>query len=108
LPRFAPEMGYASNWLSKTFAHEDGDHCDFKEDQNFFYRVRTKKDERGHVVSALYGKIEGPIFYEVRSRGANIQMKYYLNPTPNDRNMEYDPKRNLLTDIKPVESPSAP
>lgn len=31
-----------------------------------------------------------------------------LNPTPNDRNVEFDPKRNLFTDLKPVERVTDP
>jgi hypothetical protein len=96
LPRFAPEPGYSNKWVSKTFANEDSDYCEFKEDQNFIYRVRTKKDDKGQIVSALYGKIVGPLFYEVRTQGANIRMMYYLNPTPNDRNLEFDPEKNLF------------
>lgn len=108
MPRFAPETGYASNWVSKTFAHEDSDYCEYKESQNFIYRIRTKKDKDGQVVSALYGKIDGPIFYEVRAHGANMQMKYYLNPTPNDRNLEFDPSRNLFINIPAVEKLKVP
>lgn len=28
---------------------------------------------------------------------------YYLNPTPNDRNIEFDPKRNLFTNLSSSE-----
>jgi hypothetical protein len=57
------------------------------------------------VKSALYGKIAGPI-----SCGAQgyIEFTYYLNPTPNDRNMESDPTKNLfqnLTDDQQVKAP---
>lgn len=108
LARFAPESGYETNWVSKTFAHGDGDSCEYKENQNYFYRVRTKKDTAGRIISALYGKIVGPIFYEVRARGANMQLRYYLNPTPNDRNMEFDPSRNLFSDLPSVEQVREP
>jgi len=108
LSRFAPEMGYASNWVSKTFAHGDGDYCEYKENQSFYYRVRTRKDEGGLIISALYGKIIGPLFYEVRKLGANMQMRYYLNPTPNDRNLEFDPNRNLLFDLPSLEQIKEP
>jgi hypothetical protein len=43
-------------------------------------------DENGNIKSALYGKIYGGF--------ENFQ--YYLNPTPNDRNVEFDPDHNLL------------
>lgn len=55
--------------------------------RNFYFRVRTKLDENGNVVSARYGKIYGDL----------AQFTYYLNPTPNDRNIEFDPKQNLLS-----------
>ena len=108
LSRFAPESGYKTNWVSRTFAHENDDSCEYKENQNFFYRVRTKKEAGGQIISALYGKIVGPIFYEVRARGANMQLRYYLNPTPNDRNMEFDPSRNLFTDLASAEQVKEP
>jgi hypothetical protein len=31
--------------------------------------------------------------------GAKLGMKYYLNPTPNDRNLEFDSKQNLLKNL---------
>ena len=33
---------------------------------------------------------------------------YYLNPEPNLRNMEFDPKRNLMKNLKPLEGVDAP
>jgi len=54
--------------------------------RNFYFRVRTKLDENGNVVSARYGKIYGDL----------AQFTYYFNPTLNDRNVEFDPKQNLL------------
>jgi len=33
---------------------------------------------------------------------------YYLNPTPNDRNVEFDPKRNLMKNLKPLEEVTEP
>lgn len=32
-----------------------------------------------------------------------MNFTYCLNPTPNDRNVEFDPKHNLFTDLKPLE-----
>ena len=67
-------------------------------DRNYFFRVRTLLDEHGNVKSALYGKIYGDF----------MQFAYYLNPTPNDRNVEFDPKQNLLHGLKPTEEVTAP
>ena len=52
----------------------------------YYFRVRTVLDENGNVKSALYGKIYGDF----------MQFTYYINPTPNDRNVEFDVGHNLL------------
>src|SRR5579884_888443 len=54
--------------------------------RNYYLRVHTVLDEKGNIKSALYGKIYGDF----------MRFTYYLNPTPNDRNVEFDPKHNLL------------
>ena len=100
LPRYAPEYGYRSNWISSTLADNDSVQCKYIEEQNFFFRVRTKKDLDGRIIAAHYGKIRGPLFYEVMSNGTSLQMTYYFNPNPNDRNMEFDPDRNMIRDLR--------
>jgi hypothetical protein len=37
-----------------------------------------------------------------------MQFCYYLNPTPNDRNVEFDPKQNLLGGLQSFEQVTAP
>jgi hypothetical protein len=37
-----------------------------------------------------------------------MRFKYYLNPTPNDRNIEFDPKQNLLKKLNEFEGVSEP
>ena len=82
---------------------------DEREDRNYFVRVRTVLDQQGKIVSALYGKIDGDIrFSPIRSKTCSLMFTYYLNPTPNDRNMEFDPKRNLLTGLKDAEKVDVP
>lgn len=107
-PRYAPESGYQTQWVHHAFEHKTGASHEINEEQNFFFRIRTKKDAEGRIISALYGKINDPIIYEIRARGASIQMTYYLNPTPNDRNMEFDPSRNLFRDLKSAEQVKDP
>jgi len=34
--------------------------------------------------------------------------KYFLNPTPNDRNVEFDPKQNLFKNLSSLEEVSDP
>ena len=94
LPRYAPEGGYQATLVQKY--SQVWVHGRLQENQNYFYRVRTVLDGSGNVKSALYGKIAGPIqFWD----NAGLEFTYYLNPTPNDRNMEFDPSKNLFQNL---------
>lgn len=98
LPRYAPEDGYESTLVKQIGRPAEGKpiHSGSREGQNYFFRVRTVLDEKGKVKSALYGKILGNVVCDViNSKNGFIQFAYCLNPNPNDRNMEFDPKRNL-------------
>ena len=53
----------------------------------YYFRIRTQTNELGQVTNAFYGKIYGRL---------NGNFTYYLNPTPNDRNIEFDLNRNLF------------
>jgi hypothetical protein len=85
----APVDGYRSEVSQTTMANPN---------RNFYFRVRTKLDENGNVVSARYGKIYGDL----------AQFTYYFNPTLNDRNVEFDPKQNLLGGIQSFQQVTAP
>jgi hypothetical protein len=82
-PRQAPLDGYESSIRFHQVYQPNG---------NYFFRVRSKKDEKGNIVSALYGKIYGDFKFD----GKEIDFTYFLNPEPNSRNMEFDPGKNLL------------
>jgi hypothetical protein len=74
-----------------------------------YFRVRSETNEVGELTSAYYGKISGPIKFDVRDTATGwIRFTYYLNPTPNDRNMEFDPKQNLHQGLKRFEEVRAP
>jgi hypothetical protein len=94
LPRLAPEGGYETNFFREYRVGAGAVRNDEmqREDLNYLFRVRTKRDANGKLVSALYGKIEGRIEYGDKW----FSFFYFLNPTPNDRNLEHDPKRNLF------------
>ncbi len=104
----APESGYnatltlrrkalngqaASQWINES-----------KPGSNYYMRLRTKLDRKGNVLEANYGKIYGNIeFLDFIKAEA-----YYFNPTVNDRNIEFDTKRNLATPMKAIEKVSMP
>lgn len=106
LPRQAPLEGYEPILVKRKYRDtDDSGNSNIRDDANYFFRVRTKKDEKGNIVSALYGKIHG----DLRGfGGGELLLTYYLNPEPNSRNMEFDPKKNLFKNLKPLERVTAP
>lgn len=84
-----------------------------KQPLGYIFRIRTIKDKTdSNVISALYGKIVGrhgtsdninPFEFNTLNRNEKRELvldpsftfSYYLNPTPNDRNLEYDQENNL-------------
>ena len=102
LPRYAPEAGYTNRWSAERFTNKDGSTLatiSQRKDLNYFFRVRTKRDETGKIISANYGKIRGPLDFGFRGKRNGLGMTYYFNPNANDRNMEFDPSQNLFTDL---------
>ena len=99
--RTAPEDGYRPEYLcwkgrDKTLEHVGS----YDENRCFCFRIRTRRDDRGRIVEAYYGKIYGDILMYT---GYNfivcgVKFLYYLNPTPLDRNLEWDRKTNLGPD----------
>jgi len=85
----APIDGYQSKYEQTQMPNPD---------RIYYFRVRTKIDDRGNIVSAHYGKIYGDV----------PQFTYYFNPTINDRNVEFDPKQNLIHSLQSFEQVSAP
>lgn len=59
------------------------------------FRTRSRCDEKGNIVSVHYGKIYGPLEGPT-GLDRSTDLTYYLNPTPNDRNLEFDGKNNLF------------
>lgn len=87
-PHQAPETGYLAEWMvwrSRRPNEPEWSNYD-PENHAYFIRVRTRLDKAGNIVSAHYGKIYGDF----------MKMTYYLNPTPGDRNLEFDTNRNLF------------
>lgn len=106
LAKLAPLDGYTT-----TFQESESGTNYFKPnfDQSFLFRVRSVTNSAGKIVSAYYGKIRSCIgFAGRRSKTGSVHFTYYLNPTPNDRNLEFDPKRNLFKNLKSTEQVTVP
>ena len=99
--RTAPEDGYRSEYLCWRGTNRKlEDDSNYDENRCFCFRIRTRRDDRGRIVEAYYGKIYGDILMYT---GYNfivcgVKFLYYLNPTPLDRNLEWDRKTNLGPD----------
>ena len=70
---------------------------EYNKDRCYYFRIRSKFDDKGDLIEAYYGKVYGDF-----KIGAHIEIGldvvhflYYLNPTPLDRNLEWDMKTNL-------------
>ena len=103
-PYQAPQKGYESN-LYKYISYNmdgrnkittnikyNGNQGKTKDDQAYYlFRVRTKVDSSGNIISGNYGKILNDF-----SLGKKIKFTYYFNPS-GTRNLEFAPAKNLFT-----------
>ena len=99
-PYSAPENGFLSSWtVTRSRRPGTAEQSNYDpEKHGYFFRIRSSADQNGKILSGNYGKIYGDF----------MNFTYYLNPTPNDRNVEFDPKRNLFTNLKADERVTAP
>lgn len=97
----APEKNYL-NSLSFKFDSEDMKAAmNQPKDQNYYFRVRCQLNPDGSIKSCHYGKLYGPFtFWNIPVKQGGVasfgMQTSYFNPTPNDRNVEFDTKRNLI------------
>ena len=100
MPHEAPLTGYQTNWISHAGQRPKTGYfgpMGSNDDINYFYRVRTVLDENGKIKETYYGKIHGAFYVRSSLReNPKIIFTYYLNPAPNDRNVEHDPAKNLF------------
>jgi hypothetical protein len=106
MPHSAEEAGYQPTlkWSYHNFSETS------EPASGYFLRVRTVLDSNGNVESALFGKIQGDVRFLVGTKApqAGIAFTYYLNPTPNDRNVEFDQSQNLFGGLPFDEQVKAP
>lgn len=110
--RQAPEGNYQLKFqLQNSWHGNKGVTRSFKipgrEWEGYFFHVRTV-EQNGQIVSARYGKIRGGIEIFPHDPNPVIVFTYYYNPTPNDRNLEWDPGKDLFRDSPLLETPQEP
>lgn len=80
----------------------------------YFFRIRTATDKNGVITQANYAKLAGSISFSggykhaddkrlLGNNAASVSFTYYYNPTPNDHNVEFDPRQNLFKNLKSEE-----
>jgi hypothetical protein len=94
LPHEAYREGYSKALYMETDTYTPKN---TPQDPAYFVRTRVILDEKGEISSANFAKITSPIQFDPRGR---LEFTYVFNPTPNDRNLEFDVSRNLFTDIE--------
>ena len=90
-------MGFKSHYEQSCGRGKDLQAYRMRDERKCFcFRIRTKYDEKGNVVEGYYGKIYGDVVMGWSYLGVSrVGFLYYFNPTPNDRNLEWDMKTNL-------------
>jgi hypothetical protein len=101
LPYSAPRDGYMTQeFITSHFETLEGDverHVMNTGTTNCFFRIRSRVDKDGRFIEGLYGKLPGLVTIgNGGPHNISLDLKYYVNPTPNDLNMEWDPKCNLV------------
>lgn len=98
----APEVGYQPNFVLDTIAAGPQNikgKMDYENEFYLFFRSRVVTNEQGSIVSANYGKIYPEFHFgeapPEKGQG-RVSFSYYFNPTPNDRNLEFDGQNNLF------------
>ena len=109
MPHEAPADGYQGIYTREEAAYFDANR---RKDCGVFMRVRSVSNEKGELKTANYAKLNEDLRFDPRESGwhvndegkpktfGNVSFTYYFNPTPDDRNLEFDPERNLFKDLK--------
>ncbi len=107
MPHLAPLEGYhrECSRSEKSYHNENA-----RRGIGYFFRVRAVVED-GKLVRANYGKIAEDFRFRPVESGWHVTHKgkpksyaalsftYYFNPTPNDRNLEFTPRKNLFEDL---------
>jgi len=95
-PNKAPEDNYNTKEIICSSSANPQTYTQFRttDDSGYlFFKIRT------HETNSYYGKALNFEYYITRD-GLRVEFIYYLNPTINSRNMEFDTHTNLFKNIK--------
>jgi len=102
MPHSAPLEGYVPTWRYTANSYSPRT---AREHVGFFLRTRVKLDSNGRILTANYAKVMGDFQLDPRGR---LMFAYYFNPVSNERNLEFDPSRNLFPPDFPGSNVSDP
>lgn len=92
-PHEAPLEGYQPEMRGGAETDIPTGYSSSRPTNGYFLRLRVKHDAQGRIVSAHYAKIFGVIAY---NQSGGVLFPYIFNPTPNDRNLEFELGQNLF------------
>lgn len=118
MPHMAPQSGYQNHYTRKEFGYQNENK---ERDGSFFLRTRRQTRPDGSVqynytkiYNGFFFLMGGGKFSEERYREiskdekASLRFAYAFNPTHNDRNLEFDPSKNLMKNLNSREKVRSP
>lgn len=100
--RIAPGEGFIQEYLCWNGVEKDLSRNEsYDKNRCFCFRIRTRRNDKGEIVEAYYGKIYGDIRMLCKGSPyvpvASVRFLYYLNPKNLDRNLEWS-RQNLCAE----------
>ena len=105
MPHLAPAQGYTPvrTWECRT--GERGGEDLRQPERGYFLRVRPVRDDSGAVVAWHHAKFTAGLQLDARGE---LGLTVHFNPVAGDRNLEFDPARNLAAPGEPDDTTRQP
>lgn len=108
-PQRAPDDGYLKEWSFASAPLNDGQFPGIDIGRRtWIFRVRTRADESGRIIAALYGKIQGQPEVLFFKSGPAFRITFYLNGQENEKGLEWNLEENLFSDLDRSHWPKDP
>lgn len=92
LDGYVPSISFERDWKGRIFSKRK----ELGADAYVVFRCRTKRDAENNLISANYGILYGPLDFGRHGKNDKEGMMIFrslFNPTPNERNLEWDGSR---------------